>query len=296
MNLRDLHYIVAVAHLQHFGRAAEKCCVSQPTLSGQIKKLEDELGVRLFERTNRRVIPTDVGIRILSSARRILEEERVMSEVAKSAQDPLAGKFRLGAFPTLATYVFPKFVSQVRRKLPLLRLILIEEKTASLLDQLKRGEIDAALLALPLSKDSLAGDFLVSQKLFDDEFYLAVISDHELASYKRIRQDILSRYPLLLLEEGHCLRDQALELCKLHNGGEVEDFKATGLETLRQMVKAGTGITLIPKIATSRNERGICYIPFVKPAPTRTIGLVWRKTTSREEVLKYFVKIFSLLF
>lgn len=291
MNLRDLHYIVAVADLQHFGQAAEKCCVSQPTLSGQIKKLEDELGVKLFERTNRRVIPTDVGGRVLISARRILEEEGLISEVAKSAQDPLAGRFRLGAFPTLAAYVFPKFVSQVKKKLPLLRLILVEEKTAFLMDQLRRGEIDAALLALPLPKESIAGDFLVSQKLFEDEFFLAVPSDHELSSYKKIRQNVLSRYPLLLLEEGHCLRDQALELCRLRHGSEEQDFRATGLETLRQMVKAGTGITLIPKIATSKNERGICYIPFVKPAPTRTIGLVWRKTTSRDKVLESFINI-----
>ncbi len=288
MNLRDLHYVVAVSDLQHFGQAAEKCFVSQPTLSGQIKKLEDELGVQLFERTNRRVIPTDVGNRVLASARRILEEEERINEVARSAQNPLAGRFRLGAFPTLATYVFPKFVSQVKRKLPLLRLILVEEKTASLMDQLRRGEIDAALLALPLPRES--SEFLVSEKLFEDEFYLAVPLKHELASYKKIRQDVLSRYPLLLLEEGHCLRDQALELCRL-SGTEEQDFRATGLETLRQMVKAGTGITLIPKIATSKNDSGICYIPFVKPAPTRTIGLVWRKTMYREKILQCFMNI-----
>lgn len=172
--------------------------------------------------------------------------------------------------------------------MPNLRLILIEEKTNQLIDKLKSGEIDAALLALPVQDD-----FLVSQKLFDDEFYLAVSLDHELAPCKTINQDVLSSYRLLLLEEGHCLRDQALEVCELHGIGEEQDYKATSMETLRQMVKVGTGITFMPKIAILENEIGIHYIPFDLPAPTRTIGLVWRKTTARQQVIDCLTRMFT---
>lgn len=287
MNIRDLKYFLAVAELEHFGQAAEQCCVSQPTLSGQIKKLEQQLGVTLFERTNRRVMLTEVGGHIANSARRILREVETVHEIAKSSHDPLSGKFRLGAFPTLSTYVFPNIVPKVKEVMPNLRLILIEEKTAELIDKLRNGEIDAALLALPVHDD-----FLVSHALFDDEFYLAVPPDHELAEYQQINQKVLKKFQLLLLEEGHCLRDQSLEVCQLHGIAEEQDFKATGMETLRQMVKAGTGITFIPAIARQENELGIHYIPFKVPAPSRKIGLVWRKTTARQQVMNKIIGVF----
>ncbi len=280
MNIRDLRYFLAVAELEHFGQAADQCCVSQPTLSGQIKKLEEQLGVTLFERTNRRVMLTECGQHIARSARRILCEVDTIHETARSRHDPLSGKFRLGAFPTLSTYIFPELVQKVKQAMPDLRLILIEEKTAVLIDRLRHGKIDAALLALPVRDD-----FLVSRKLFDDEFYLAVPPGHPLTKYEKIDQKALKKYRLLLLEEGHCLRDQALEVCRLHDIAEEQDFKATGMETLRQMVKAGTGITFIPEIAIQENETGIRYIPFHSPAPTRAVGLVWRKTTARQEVM-----------
>lgn len=286
MNIRDLQYFIAVAELGHFGQAAARCCVSQPTLSGQIKKLEAELGVTLFERTNRRVMLTDTGNQIANSARRILREVDTIHDMAQSRHDPLAGKFRLGAFPTLATYIFPELVPKVKKHLPNLRLILIEEKTAILTDELKRGKIDAALLALPVDDN-----FLVSQPLFEDEFLLAVSPGHELAAYKSVDQKKLEKHRLLLLEEGHCLRDQALEVCQLNGVAEEEDFRATGLETLRQMVKAGTGITFMPHIAISNDEPGIRYIPFSGQPPVRTIGLVWRKTSARRQVIDKFVEI-----
>ncbi|NNM21683.1 MAG: LysR family transcriptional regulator [Gammaproteobacteria bacterium] len=286
MNIRDLQYFIAVAELGHFGQAAARCCVSQPTLSGQIKKLEAELGVTLFERTNRRVMLTDTGNQIANSARRILREVDTIHDMAQSRHDPLAGKFRLGAFPTLATYIFPELVPKVKKHLPNLRLILIEEKTAILTDQLKRGKIDAALLALPVDDN-----FLVSQPLFEDEFLLAVSPGHELAAYKSVDQKKLEKHRLLLLEEGHCLRDQALEVCQLNGVAEEEDFRATGLETLRQMVKAGTGITFMPQIAIKNDEPGIRYIPFSGQPPVRTIGLVWRKTSARRQVIDKFVEI-----
>lgn len=280
MNIRDLTYLVAVGDLHHFGKAAEQCCVSQPTLSGQIKKLEEQLDVKLFERTKRRVVPTDIGLTVIASARRILREVDVIYTASECAHDPLGGKFRLGAFPTLATYVFPQLVQKIKIVMPNLRPILIEEKTAVLIDKLKAGEIDAALLALPVHDD-----FLVSHKLFDDAFYLAVPPDHQLASANTINQDVLASYRLLLLEEGHCMRDQALAVCQLHGIGEEQDFKATGMETLRQMVKVGTGITFMPEIAIRENEVGIEYIPFEKPSPTRTIGIVWRKTSTRKPII-----------
>jgi LysR family hydrogen peroxide-inducible transcriptional activator len=260
--------------------------VSQPTLSGQIKKLEETLGVMLFERTNRRVMLTEAGHQIVIYAKRIIREVDAIHEIADSTRDPLAGKFRLGAFPTLATYIFPRIVPQVKASMPNLRLILMEEKTSQLIDQLHNGEIDAALLALPIQDD-----YLISKPLFDDEFFLAVPSGHDLTKYKTVDQTKLKQHRLLLLEEGHCLRDQSLEICQLHNIGEEQDFKATGLETLRQMVKAGTGITFMPKIAIQAKETGIEYIPFTKPAPSRSIGLVWRKTTPRQQVIKELIKL-----
>jgi len=198
MNLKDLKYFLAVAELNHFGQAAERCYVSQPTLSGQIKKLEEQLGVSLFERTNRRVMLTETGEQIARSARRIMLEVDAIQDIAKSTTQPLSGKFRLGAFPTLATYVFPELVRNVIENLPELRLILVEEK----------------LLAVP--------------------------SSHPFASYQQIEQTDLKNSRLLLLEEGHCLRDQALDVCQVNGVSEEQDFRATGLETLREMVKAGT--------------------------------------------------------
>jgi LysR family hydrogen peroxide-inducible transcriptional activator len=288
MNIRDLRYFLAVAELEHFGRAADQCCVSQPTLSGQIKKLEEELGVTLLERTNRRVLLTEPGAQIAHSARRILREVDTIQDIATSSHDPLSGKFRLGAFPTLSTYIFPSLVPRVKSSLPDLRLILIEEKTAILVEKLRRGEIDAALLALPVDDD-----FLVSRTLFEDEFLLAVPPEHALADCQHIAQKTLKNHRLLLLEEGHCLRDQALEICQLSGIAEEQDFKATGLETLRQMVKAGTGITFMPRIAVQDNEPGIRYIPFTNPAPVRTIGLVWRKTTARQTVIDRLVELLA---
>jgi LysR family hydrogen peroxide-inducible transcriptional activator len=285
MNIRDLRYFVAVSELGHFGQAAQQCNVSQPTLSGQIKKLEQELGVTLLERTNRRVMLTDTGALVAMSARKILREVDDIHDIAQSSHDPLSGKFRLGAFPTLSTYIFPSLVEMVNRDMVDLRLILIEEKTATLVNKLRQGEIDAALLALPVEDN-----FLVTQKLFDDEFFLAVPSGHELTRYKSIDQSRLRDHRLLLLEEGHCLRDQALEVCQLGGMSEEQDFRATGLETLRQMVRAGTGITFIPEIAKQAVEPGIEYIPFEAPAPLRQIGLVWRKTTTRHAVLKRLVQ------
>lgn len=280
MNLRDLKYLIAVADLRNFSQAADRCCVSQPTLSNQIRKLEETLGVPLFERTNKRVMTTEIGEQMVAHARRILTEVDSMHEIATSSQDPLAGKFRLGAFPTIASYLLPRLVPKIAAHLPRIKLILLEEKTPVLLEMLKRGQLDAAILALPVHDDQLA-----EHALFDDDFYLAVPPRHPLASKPVLQQGDLAGHKLLLLEEGHCLRDQALEVCHLAGLEEEQDFRATSMETLRQMVKAGTGITFMPAIAMQENEPGIRYIPFQPPAPSRTIGIVWRKTSGKQAVI-----------
>ena len=280
MNLRDLNYLVAVADLRSFVQAAEQCCISQPTLSTQIKKMEDSLGIQIFERTNKKVLPTEQGEQIIAVARRILLETKQINEIAKHAQEPLSGNFRLGAFPTLASYIFPELVTAIKQALPNLRLILIEEKTDVLLSQLKQGQLDAALLALPGVDEALAYEVL-----FKDEFLLAVSSQHAFATKLNITETDLLHQTLLLLDEGHCLRGQALQICRLSRADEEQDVRATSLETLRQMVRAGTGITFIPKIAIQKSEPDICYLPFTEPKPKRTIALVWRKTSARQLLL-----------
>jgi LysR family hydrogen peroxide-inducible transcriptional activator len=286
MNLRDLQYLIAVADLRSFNKAADKCHVSQPALSNQIRKLEETLGVTLFERNNKRVMITESGEQIVMLARRILSEVEDMHEIARSAQDPLTGKFRLGAFPTLSAYIFPELVPKIVHSMPQLKLVLVEEKTHILLERLKRGELDAAFLALPVEEDQLQ-----VHALFDDEFLLAVQPTHPLAKRKTVNQEELHHHKLLLLDEGHCLREQALSVCQLAGMDEEQDFRATSLETLRQMVKAGTGITLMPNIAIHKNETDIFYIPFSEPKPHRTIALVWRKTSARKAVIERLIKL-----
>ncbi|MEE2789924.1 MAG: LysR substrate-binding domain-containing protein [Myxococcota bacterium] len=288
MNLRDLEYFLSVAELGHFGQAAQQCGVSQPTLSGQIKKLEQTLGVVLFERSNRRVMITAAGLEIAVHARRVLSEIEAMTDFAMRSKDPRAGKFRIGAFPTVSAHVFSRLVKACRGTMPDLRLILVEEKTDSLIAKLKSGVLDAAFLALPIVDNALC-----AARLFDDEFFLAVHPEHPLSGEIEIVETIPKAYRLLLLEEGHCLRDQSLEVCHRHGIGE-QDFKATSLETLREMVKAGTGMTLIPRSAIRQEEAGIIYLPFRQPAPKRTIALVWRKTITRPAVIKEILLGFGI--
>ncbi len=286
MNLRDLKYIVAVAERRSFIKAAENCFVSQPTLSTQIKKMENDLGVKLFERTNKKVMLTEVGKGIVVSAQAILDEIERMKGLAAHAQDPLAGELRLGAFPSLASYLFPDLVLAIKEALPKIKLILVEEKTDTLTSQLKRGEIDAAFLALPIEEAALT-----SQPLFDDAFKLAVTPDHPLVKKQVISAFELQEQPLLLLDEGHCMRDQALQFCQWSGAHEQLGVRAASLETLRQMVIAGTGVTLMPEIAIRKEDKDICYIPFQKPAPKRTIGLVWRKSSLREQLMKRLIEL-----
>lgn len=274
MNLRDLHYLLAVYEHTHFGKAAQACYVSQPALSMQLKKLEDELGVALFERTNKSVMPTEIGKAIAEQARSVLLGADNIKTLARTASDPFSGVLKLGAFPTLAPYIFPKIVMPVKRKYPKLSLLLVEEKTEVLLQQLIKGEIDAAMVALPVNQE-----LLESHELFFDPFYVAVAKNHPLAKSKVVTKLQLKEESLLLLNEGHCLRDQALDLCETYKLEEYASFRATSLETLRQMVIGGIGITLMPKIALQKNAN-ISYVPLKStPPPGRSIGLVFRKST-----------------
>lgn len=284
MNLRDLQYLVSVAEHCHFGKAAKESHVSQPTLSMQLKKLEEYLGVQLIERTNKQVMMTSIGQEIALRARQILEDVTDLREAAKAAQDPFIGDFRLGAFPTLAPYALPLVVPPIHKKLPKLRLLLIEEKTEVLLERLRAGTIDAALLALPI-----LGDGLETIPLFDDPFLLAVPEGHKLSRQTTINLNDIQNEQLLLLEDGHCLRSQALEVCRLMGASESQDFRATSLETLRQMVVANVGITLIPKLAVKKDQ-GIVYIPFNDPVPLRSIAMVFRKTSARKSCIETLVK------
>lgn len=275
MNLRDLKYLVAVADHGHFGHAAKACHVSQPGLSMQVQKLESELGVQLLERDRGKVMVTQVGTDIVARARSVLQAADDIRSVAQAHQNPLTGDLRLGAFPTLAPYFFPTAVPAIAEAMPAVKLLLIEEKTDLLLTRLKNGELDAALVALPLEEPGL--EYL---PLFEDEFLLAVSSDHPLSQKQQVTLVDFANEELLLLDEGHCLRAQALDVCRLANTDEQQDFRATSLETLRQMVASGVGVTLMPELAKRAGD-GITYLPFAHTAPKRTIALTWRKTSAR---------------
>lgn len=279
MNLRDLRYFVALADTRHFGRAAEICFVSQPTLSTQLKKLEDELGVTLFERVPRNILLTPAGEQILKHARQALAQVSQMQEIAKHIKDPEAASIRLGIFPTLAPYLLPHAVPNIRKRFPHLELLLIEEKTEALIQQLRSGMIDAAILAEPVPDEHFE-----SMHLFTEPFVLALPENHPLSRQRTLGLGELAQQHLLLLEDGHCLRDQALEVCALSGAAEKEGFRATSLETLRQMVAAGVGITLLPMLAVQPPVPESPHIrlrPFRDPAPTRRIALYWRKSSVR---------------
>jgi len=283
MNLRDLRYLVALADERHFGRAADRCYVSQPTLSAQIRKLEEYLGVTLVERQPKRVTLTETGEKIVERARRVLLEADAIVEVAKTERDPLAGPLRLALIPTVGPYLLPHVARPLKRALPRLKLMLYEYQTGPLLEKLRDGELDLGILALPVSVDGLA-----TAELYEEPFTLAVPANHPLAARERVRVADLEGEALLLLEDGHCLRDQALEVCSRINVGEEGDYRATSLETLRQMVAAGHGVTLLPELAAAApvgTARGLKVKPFSKPAPSRTIGAVWRKSTTRGKAI-----------
>jgi LysR family hydrogen peroxide-inducible transcriptional activator len=284
VNLRDLRYLVAVADERHFGRAADACFVSQPTLSTQIRKLERELGVELVERNPRHVALTGIGERVVERARAVIREVDGIVDDARQSQDPATGTLRLGLFPTLAPYLLPHVVPEVHRRFPNLELLLVEEKSEVLHQQVRAGSLDAVLLARPVHDEQLHEQFL-----FEEPFVLAVPAGHPLAAVgEPIPTSVLAGEQLLLLEEGHCLRDQALSVCQLAGGGERRGFRATSLETLRQMVAAGVGMTLLPELATVppvAASEDVVLIPFEDPVPRREIALYWRRSSAFRDFL-----------
>jgi LysR family hydrogen peroxide-inducible transcriptional activator len=279
MNLKDLKYLVALADTGHFGKAAERTFVSQPTLSAQLKKLEEFLGVKLVERQPKNVQLTDVGKQIVIRARRMLDESDEIVALARSNTDPFAGKLKVALIPTIGPYLLPRVMQKIRKGLPHLGLMLYEYQTEDLLKRLRDGEIDLGIMAMPALQDGVE-----SRALYQENFTVALPNGHPLAAKTSIKVQDLKGQTLLLLEDGHCLRDQALEVCSRVDVKEAEDFRATSLETLRQMVVAGLGITLLPEMAVEApfgSQRGLTVRQFAKPAPSRTVGAVWRKTTTR---------------
>ena len=284
MNLRALQYFVKLADLRHFSKAADACFVSQPTLSTQIKKLEDELGVQLVERSPKNIMLTQVGVEVAERARLVLSDIEQIRKVARRSENPADGELRLGLFPTLAPYYLPHVVPSVRKLYPNLRLQLAEEKTEDILRMLRKGELDAALLALPLNDDGLEMEIL-----FEEPFVLALPSNHPLADRDDITLRDLDGEELLLLEEGHCLREHALEVCALAGAHERVDFHATSMETLRQMVAADVGVTLMPMLAVKppiAETSNLEISGFAEPAPSRTIALVWRSSSAYSDFLR----------
>lgn len=293
MNLRDLKYLVALADHKHFGRAAAACFVSQPTLSTQIKKLEEELGVSLVERAPRKVMLTPAGRDAADRARRIIAEVEQMKEGARRSQDPEAGTVRLGIFPTLGPYLLPHVIPRVRERFPDLELLLVEEKSDVLRARLHEGRLDAALLALPVHDDQLH-----SEPLFEEPFLLAVPQGHALASRDSLTLAELADQKLLLLEDGHCLREQALEVCRLSGANEKSEFRATSLETLRQMVAANVGVTLLPVLAVKppvAQSHNIHLLGFSDSHPSREIAMLWRRSSAMAEFLLELARVFREL-
>jgi LysR family transcriptional regulator, hydrogen peroxide-inducible genes activator len=292
MNLQELSYFVAVAEHRHFGRAAQACHVSQPTLSGQLLKLEQQLGVTLFERNNRSVSITPVGEKILEHARRALEEAGLVESVAKTSRDQLVGPLKLGVIPTLAPYLIPLILGPLREAYPRLTIELWEDVTVSLLERLRSQRLDAALLATEIPESDLT-----TVVLFDEPFLAALPSSHRLASRKRIDQADLAD-DLLVLADGHCLAGQAREACgrtrRIGDALPQRALQAASLETLANLVAAGYGTTLAPQLAASSMERrGVVLRPLLGKA-SRTIRLASRPTFPRPKALQALVRVIAM--
>jgi len=259
-------------------RAAERCHVSQSTLSIQVKKLEETLGVPVFERSTKWLRTTRAGEEVVRIARGIVTQERELRAVGARHRDPFEGELRLGTFPTLAPYWFPKIVPRLREVFPKLRFALVEEKTPELAGRLREGTLDCAVMAE--EGGEAEGDF-AGVSLFREPFLLAVPASHRLAGRKKVAAAELERETVLLLEEGHCLRGQVLSFCSRIGVGEAGSYRATSLETLRSMVALGAGVTLVPRSAVAVRPDALRYLPFAGEAPSRTLSLHWRKTDAR---------------
>ena len=285
MTLTELKYSVAVARERHFGRAAEACFVSQPTLSVAIRKLEDELGVQLFERGSSEVSVTPIGTQIIGQAQRVLEQAAAVKEIAKHGKDPLSGPVKVGVIYTIGPYLLPQLVRQMISGAPRMPMLLQENFTVKLLELLRQGEIDVAIMADPFNAQGL-----ITQPLYDEPFVVAAPASHPLAGRKSIPAKLLKTETMLLLGTGHCFRDQVLEVCpelsrySQASAGIQKMFEGSSLETIRHMVASGIGITVLPWTALpppSRRDRLLRYVPFDDPPPVRRVSIAWRKSYAR---------------
>ena len=287
MTLTELRYIVAVAREKHFGRAAEACFVSQPTLSVAVKKLEEELDVKLFERGANEVSVTPLGAEIVRQAQTVIEQAACIKEIAKRGKDPVSGPLRLGVIYTISPYLLPDLVKQAIERVPQMPLILQENFTAKLLDMLRTGELDAAILAEPFPDTGLA-----VAPLYDEPFMVAVPKTHALAKRKRISAEELKNETMLLLGTGHCFRDHVIEVCPEYARfssdaeGIRKSFEGSSLETIKYMVASGVGLTVVPQLCIPKDaDRHVVYVPFTAPVPTRRVVLAWRRTFTRYEAI-----------
>jgi LysR family hydrogen peroxide-inducible transcriptional activator len=283
MTLTDLRYIVALARERHFGRAAERCNVAQPTLSVSVKKLEDELGVALFERGVGDVRVTAIGEPIVAQAERVLAEAARVAELAAAGKDPLIGHLRLGVIFTIGPYLLPSLVPLLRERAPKMPLIISEGYTEKLIERLKSGELDVLVLALPVAEPGI-----VAQPVYDEAFRVLTPADHPWAKLKAIDPALLLQEPLLMLGAGNCFRDQVLDLCSLASGESPHVLESSSLETIRYMVASGVGVTVMPASgvdAIPKSDRLLKVKHFIEPTPTRRVGLVWRTSFPRHKAI-----------
>lgn len=290
MTLTELKYIVAVARQKHFGHAAEACFVAQPTLSVAIKKLEDELGVTIFERGGTEVSTTPLGAQIVAQAERVLEQTAVIKEIAKQNKDPLSGPFRLGIIYTIGPYLLPTLVKTMIDKVPQMPLVLQENFTVKLMELLRQGELDAAIMALPLPDQGM-----MVQALYDEPFVVAMPKDHAWAERASVSAAELKSETMLLLGNGHCFRDQVLEVCpemarfSTASDGIARTFEGSSLETIRHMVASGIGITVLPRASITdmhAKDSMLRYVPFSDRAPDRRVVIAWRKSFTRQAAIE----------
>lgn len=295
MTLTELRYVVAVGRERHFGRAAEACFVSQPTLSVSIKKLEEELDVKIFERGSNEVTTTPLGAEIIRQAQAVIDQAGEIREIARRGKDPVSGPLRLGVIYTIGPYLLPDLVRRAIELVPQMPLMLQENFTVKLLDMLRSGELDCAIMAEPFPDTGLA-----VAPLYDEAFMAAVPSTHALARHDTLSTDELKNETMLLLGTGHCFRDHVLEVCPEYarfmgdpaqgaRGGFEgirQSFEGSSLETIKYMVASGIGVTVVPQLSVPKDPQpNITYIPFTKPIPTRRVVLVWRRTFTRYEAI-----------
>jgi LysR family hydrogen peroxide-inducible transcriptional activator len=287
MTLTELRYIVALAREKHFGRAADVCFVSQPTLSVAIKKLEEELDVKLFERGGHEVTTTAIGDAIVEHAQKVLEHVALLRATAKRDKDPLNGPIKLGIIYTIAPYLLPELVRLGLARFPQMPMMLQENFTLRLLEMLRSGEIDAAIMAEPFPDQGLA-----IAPLYDEPFMVATPKHHALAQRKTLSPEEIKQETMLLLGAGHCFRDQVLEVCpefarySADAEGMRKSFEGSSLETIKHMVASGMGITVVPRLSVPKGKNSLIhYIPFADPAPSRRVVLAWRRSFTRYEAI-----------